>query len=489
MSSSKIKKNLVWQIFYQILNAIIPLITSPYISRVLGAEQLGVFSYAQSIVNYFALIAMMGIGTYGIRLIAPLKNEKEKMSGQFWSVFLLQLFFSIASISLYSVYLIAFCRDNKLIAFIQAIEILSCLVNISWLFFGLEEFKTTVIFSSIVRTLSVVLIILLVKKESDLWLYTLIIVSSSLGSHALLWIKLCKLVTSPKKEFICFKPHFKPIFTLFIPIAAMSVYHSMDKTMLGLLSTYSETGYYYNADKVINIPLGIISGITTVLMPKASKLIASSEKEEVISLFNKSLEGIVLVSVALSFGIAAVAVEFVPVFFGDGYEPCVLLIYLFVPVFIIKSFSFLVRYVYIIPAKKDKIYIYSIFAGALVNLIANLILIPRYGAIGATIGTLIAEFVACVLQFALIWKDIKCGISLLKSSIYLVFAAVMFASVRAFSLIFKGGLLSLILEILVGALVFLFFVVLWFLIVKKNNLFREIKDLFKKDKQQNESIN
>ena len=377
---SKLKKNLGYQTIYQILNTCIPLITSPYLARVLGAEKQGVFSYTQSIINYFTLFAMLGVENYGTRTIANCGDDREKRSKSFWNIYFFQMCCTLLSIGIYVVYLTRICSQNVYIAFLQIFYLLGSLVDINWLFFGVEKFKTTVSRNMIIRISSVVLILSTVRKPSDLWIYTLIMAGSTFLSNIILWFFASKEVdvkairTVSKKEVV---KHIKPNLVLFVPLMAMSVYHIMDKTMLGLLSTYKQVGYYYNADKIINIPIGILIGIGTVMLPRMTALNSNGLINEAKKLFLLSIELIVAVSSAMACGIFAISVEFTPLFFGSGYDECIRVIMMLSPILVIKGLSLVVRMQYLIPNQKEKIFIESVFWGAGINLIVNLLLIVR----------------------------------------------------------------------------------------------------------------
>ena len=228
----------------------------------------------------------------------------------------------------------------------------------------------------IIRISSVVLILSTVRKPSDLWIYTLIMAGSTFLSNIILWFFASKEVdvkairTVSKKEVV---KHIKPNLVLFVPLMAMSVYHIMDKTMLGLLSTYKQVGYYYNADKIINIPIGILIGIGTVMLPRMTALNSNGLINEAKKLFLLSIELIVAVSSAMACGIFAISVEFTPLFFGSGYDECIRVIMMLSPILVIKGLSLVVRMQYLIPNQKEKIFIESVFWGAGINLIVNLL--------------------------------------------------------------------------------------------------------------------
>ncbi len=480
MSRGSVKKNLGFQTIFQILNTCLPLITAPYLSRTLGAEQLGIFSFTLSVVAYFTLVAMLGTVNYGTRAIAEVKNDLDSRSKVFWEIYLLQLVVTFLCGCAYAVYIILICKENRFVALLQGISIVACLFDINWFFFGIEEFKLTVTRNIIIKFLTVVLILIFVKKEQDLWIYTLIMIGGTLLSQVVLLFYLPKYVSLKKIYYKELVKHIYPNLVLFIPLLAMSVYHTMDKTMLGIISTYEQSGFYYNSDKVVNIPLAVINGIGTVMLPRMSSLIHEGKREEANGLFVATLDGVAAISVALTCGIAAVSNEFIPFFYGKGYEPCILLTIVFSPILVIKSFSSIVRTQYLIPMNLEKVFIKSVIGGAIINLIFNFILIPVYGALGAVISTLLAELVACLFQFFFIRKEKLKFRELANHFIfYFSIGIMMIVIVRIVSCLASGLIMKLFIEILVGAL---FYLAICFLYWKKINsaFYGTIKGLFRR---------
>lgn len=470
---SSIKKNLGLQMIYQVLSACMPLITASYLARNLGADQLGVFSFTSSVVAYFTLFAMLGTVNYGTRSIASVKGNREKRNEVFTSIFALQIIVTVIAMIMYVIYLIFFCTDNKLIAYLQGIALISCLVDINWLFWGVEDFQITVTRNIIIKITTVALILLLVKKESDLWIYTFIMLGGIFLSNLILFFYLPRYASFTKISIAKMKEHVVPNLVLFVPLLAMSVYHTMDKTMLGKLSTYTQSGYYYNSDKVVQTPLLLINGIGTVMLPRMSSLLSEKKQKEANDLFITTLEGVSAVSIVLLCGIAAIANEFVPFFFGSGYEACITIIIVFTPILLIKGFSVIVRTQYLIPMGMEREFTKSVVGGAVVNLIFNFILIPLYGAMGATIATVIAESVACILQFFSL-RGQKLGIKkmLIKTSLYACMGLIMVILVRAVALLNVNNFLKLVIEINVGAVFYgVVCVIYW---IKTKNRFYEI---------------
>ncbi len=395
---SKLKRNFGYQFVYRILSMLTPLITSPIVSRALGPENVGTYSATQAYVNYFILLAMLGIEAYGNRTIAAVQDDQEKRQHLFWNIYSIQFCASLVSMTIYFLSFVVITEERRMISLIQGLWLLACLLDINWFFFGMEEFKLTVKRNIVVKLLTVVLVILFVNEPSDLILYALILAGSAALSQAIMWGYLRKYIKYEKPSFESAKEHIRPIIQLFLPIAAGSVFHIMDKSMLDALSDERNVGYYYSADKIINVPLSLITAISTVMLPRISNILASESVESAKSLISKATEVTIAVLSPVLFGICAVASVFVPVFFGAGYEPCVELIYFFAPVLFVKTFSEAARAQYLIPSGKDKLYTNAIYCGAIANLISNYILIRYYAAVGAVLGTLIAESVVLVIE-------------------------------------------------------------------------------------------
>lgn len=478
---SNLKKNLGYQTIYQILNVGLPLITAPFLSRVLGADPLGVMSYTTSIVHFFTLFAMMGIVNYGTRSIAVVRDNIEERSNVFSQIFYMQLITSGVSFAAYEIYMIFLCKDNALISWIQGIATLACFFDINWFFFGIEEFKITVVRSMIIRVASVALMLFLVRGPSDLWIYALLLVGSTFISQIILWFYLPKYAKLKKQSFTDVKKHFRPNIKLFLPLLAMSVYHIMDKTMLGLLSNYTQSGYYYNADKVINIPVGILTGFVTVMLPRMSALVNENKTKEVEGLFNSSIRSISLISAPMCCGIAAISKEFTPFFFGNGYDDCVILIVVLAPVLFIKGFSFISRNLFLIPSHLENKLTASVIVGAVVNLIVNMLLIPKLGALGAVIGTLIAELVACLCQYKSVIPKVKCTKAIIIGITYFLIGAVMYVVVRLVADRLEMAMLpKLIIEVLVGAFMYGLMCLLYWIISKNRDELNLIKSFMKR---------
>ena len=455
---SNVKKNFLYQSVYQILMVITPLITSPYISRILGAENIGVYNYYYSIAYYYGIFSALGISNYGNRSIATIRTEgKNERSNKFWEIFFMQAIASLIVVLFFIIHLISTRDKERMNLSIEGLYILSVCLDISWFFFGIENFKITVARSFIIKLITVVSIFIFIKTSEDLYKYTFIMAAGALISSLVLWRYLIKVVDKPKIKITSILPHFKPNLLLFIPVISLAIFHYMDKIMLGMMSSMEELGYYSNADKVINIPMGLIISLGTVMLPRMSKLRAENEIGKVNQYLNNSIIFSVWMSCALCFGIAAVAEDFIPLFFGEGFEKCTVLLQLLSPVVIIKSWSNVFKTQFLIPAHKDKEFTISVLMAAVINIILNFQLIPILGAVGAVIGTLVAELTVAIFYSCYASKQINILKSLAKSVPIIFIGLIMYFTIHFIKkwMFIENYLFRIIIEIIVGAIVFM----------------------------------
>ena len=449
-----LQKNFLYNVLYQILLVILPLITAPYISRTLGATAVGVYSYTYSVAYYFLLIAMLGIGNHGNRSVAAVRDDREKLNKTFSSIYSLQVItFSIAILA-YAIYLVLFVKDNRLIVLIQFLYVLSGAFDISWYYFGTEQFKITVTRNTIIKIATVILMFVFVHKPSDLWKYTLIMSAGTLFSQAYLWLYVKKYVSFEKCSVKEITSNIKPVLILFIPVLAYSIYKVMDKIMLGNMSSYDQVGFYNNAEKIINIPMGIITALGTVMLPRMSNIVANGDKKRVDDYIRISAKLVTLLSSAIAFGLMGVSSVLAPVFFGDEFIACGEIIRLLsVTVFFI-AWANVIRTQYLIPNKRDSIYLTSTMVGAILNLIINWMLIPKYQANGAAFGTIVAEFSVMLVQMVAVKNELPMRKYIMSYSPILIIGLIMAVLVDRIGIKLGVSVSTLAIQILAGGFFF-----------------------------------
>lgn len=427
---ASLKKNFIYQTGYQVLATALPLITTPYINRVLGAEQLGTYTYAANIANYFTIFAMLGFNNYGSKMIAATKHNENELAHTFSSIRKLQRLMATVVVAIYLLFVSLCIPENKPLYFIESLWIINCFIDINWFFWGLEKVKLTVTRNLIIKLITLSGIFIFVKTRKDILIYAFILVIGTILSDLYLVSQVKKYIKGTRTTFYEMIIHIKPCITLFIPVVAMSIYQQMDKTMLGLLSTYEQVGYYSSADKIVNIPLGIITGLGTVSLPRIVSLISEKKIMEYKKVVEKSISLVMFMCSAIAFGILAVSQEFVPLFFGSEFLPCVSLISFLAFVIFFKAISTVIVNQILIPNDNERYYIISVFVGAFINLILNYSLIRKFDAVGAVYATLISELIVCFVQIFVCFKYLNVLKMLGKNFQYIILGVLMYASVR-----------------------------------------------------------
>lgn len=474
-----VKKNFIYNIIYQILIILLPLITTPYIARVIGAQGVGMQSYTYSIANYFVLFAMLGINNYGNRSIAMIRDNKEKLSITFMGIFSLKAIMTIIVMGIYIIYILIIDNEYKVLLLIQFIYIISAFVDINWFFFGMEQFKTTVFRNVIIKLLSVCSIFLFIKDSKDIYFYSLILALSNLISQLVLWRFIKKFVKFKKIKLKDIAIHIKPMIILFIPVVSVSIYKVMDKIMIGQMSSIIQVGYYENSEKIINIPISFIIALGTVMLPKISNLQSKGRVDQIERYISLSMDYTSFISIGAIFGIIGIAKIFIPIFLGNDFIDCILIVSLLAITIIFIAWANVIRTQYLIPQKKDKVYIKSTILGAIINITINIILIERLGAIGAAIGTIFAEASVCIYQTLKVRKELPVLKYLRRSIFYFIPGIIMYIIMNYISNTIGESLVSAIIQIIIGGVIYCIISLLYMIKVKNEvalNLLSKIKE-------------
>lgn len=452
---SSLKKNLAYNVAYQILVIILPLITAPYVSRVLGADGLGTYSYIFSIVTYFGLFGMLGIANHGNRSVALVRDNRQKVSEAFSNTYIIQLCTTVIALLLYFLFIYCWFSGDKTIAYIESIIVLSYVLDITWFFFGLEQFAVTVTRNAIIKIATVVAIFIIVRSREDLWIYALIMSCGMLFSQIYLWLRIRKYADFCKPSWSQVKSNIKPVLMLFIPAIAYSIYKLLDKVMLGAMSSMSQVGLFDNAEKIINIPSSLITAFGTVMMPRITVLLGTGDEHRISYLNKISVRYFTLLVVGAAFGLAGICNVLAPVYFGSEFVGSAPIIAGLGFSLIFVTWANVIRTQYLIPNKLDKPYVISSVIGALANLAVNIILIPKFAGIGAMVGTIIAEFTVFFVQLILVRRSFPMSQYLQPVLFLFPIGMIMFAVVYWIGAYMGNTIITLIIQILVGGFLYL----------------------------------
>ena len=461
---SSIKKNFMYNSIYQIMIMFIPLITTPYISRVLGASGVGTYSYAYSIANYYVLFIMLGLNNYGNRSIAKARDNKIELEKTFWSIYIMQFILGVVFNIIYLLYCFTF-SSNFYVSLAVSFYVISACFDVNWFFFGLEKFKLTVIRNTIIKILTTVCIFIFVRKSTDILIYCSIMTIGLLVSQLALWPYILKNINFYKPTVKEITVHIKPNLFLFLTVIAVSLFKIMDKVMLGIMTTTTEVGYYESAERIIAIPTALITSLGTVMLPRMTNMISNNNSQDK-KLIYWSMLFAMFISTSMCFGIMGVSKEFVPLFYGNGFEKCIDLFIILLPTCIFMAFANVIRTQYLLPHQMDKDYVISAFLGAGVNLTINWILIPFYGCIGAAIGTFFAEAIVCLYQAYAVRNYLPIR-KYFHKSLYFIFAGlIMYLIIFNINVGNLSIFINLLIKILVG-------IVLYFVVLGIQILFRK----------------
>lgn len=450
-ADNSLKRNLVYQLLYEILILIIPLILSPYLTRVLGAEALGTYTYYYVIANYFVLFSLLGLKNHGKRTIASSRDHADELHLEFSNLITLHVIISVVCCLGYVGY-IFILAEQRFLAGVMGLQVLSGLFDISWFYFGLEKFKLTVLRSAIIKILTVAAIFIFVHQVEDLWIYCLIMSVGMLLGQLVLWMPLRKYIrwVRPKKQRML--GHLKPMILLFIPGIAVSLYKLMDKLMLGNMYDHEQLGLYDNAEKIVNLPLTVITAFGAVMIPRISNLVARKAYQQTEHYARLSFYYVMWLAYAFAFGLAGIGEVFAPVFWGEAFRSADRLMMGLSVTLPFLAFANIIRTQFLIPCHRDKAFLGSVVAGAVVNIGLNLLLIPAHGAWGAVIATIAAEVTVCFVQCFCVRKTIPIGTYFRESLFFVPLAVLMFIIVYAIGMRMGESVGTLLVQIASGAL-------------------------------------
>lgn len=401
MAQKSIKINFIMNSLLSLSSLIFPLITFPYISRVLTPSGTGKLSFASSVVSYFSLFAQLGIPTYGIRACSKVRDDRRELSKTVHELFLINTLMSIFSyiLLMLMILLIPRLRDDPRLFLVTGLVIIFNDLGMEWLYQALEKYSYIAVRSILFKIVAILLMFWLVKKPSDYIIYCAISVLASSGSKILNFIQLRKYIDIKSYRKYTFKKHIKPILVFFAMSCAVTIYTNLDVVMLGFLKTDTDVGYYNAAVKVKTILVSIVTSIGAVLLPRTSYYIEHGMRKDYIFIVKKAIRFVLLISVPLTVYFMLFARECIIFISGNLYENSILPMIVIMPTVVFIGISNIIGYQLLIPNGKENVVMKSELLGAGVDLVMNCLLIPIYASTGAAIGTLFAELVVLLYQF------------------------------------------------------------------------------------------
>ena len=391
----KVIKNYLYNLSYQILTIILPIITVPYVTRIFTSEALGNYVFYNSIVSYFALFSMLGIGIYGTKQIAAAND----VSSTFWNIYAIQFVTSLIALSVYLISIFSIPQMGGVIPLILGIVLFAKMIDISWLFSGKEDFKKITIRNIVVRLIGVISIFTFVKSSNDLYLYVFLIVIFDFLGQFVMWVPARKFIKRPSFNTNTIKKNLHPIVLLFLPQVAISLYVVLDRTLLGLLGSYSDVGIYEQGQKLTSILITVVTSLGVVMLPRVANLLSEQKDREAQNMVKFSFILYNLIIFPMIFGLIAVNEVFVKLFLGQNFQDVKYVLYIIVFNLMFIGWTNILGYQVLVVRNKNKEFMLSTTIPAFVSVVVNIAVIPFFGYIGASITSVVVE----ILVFAIQW--------------------------------------------------------------------------------------
>lgn len=450
----KVVRNYLYNAGYQVLAIIVPLITSYYVSRTLQPQGVGINAFTNSIIQYFVLFANMGIGFYGNREIAYVRDNRKQISKTFWEIQIVKTVMTILSYAFFLIFMYFYTR-NPIYMWAQSVNLIAVAFDISWFYQGIEDFKKTVIRNTLVKVLSMLAIFIFIKDSSDLTLYILLLAISTFLGNITLWPSLHSLLEKIKFSELDPLPHFKPMAAMFVPQIATQVYVQLNRTMVGIMVSEKASGYYQYSDGMVKLVLALITATGTVMLPHVANAVAKGNMKFVNSILYKSFDFVSAISFPMAFGLAGIAVKLAPLYYGAGYAPVGTAMFIESIVIILIGWSNVIGIQYLLPTNNTKDFTTSVTLGAVVNIVLNIPMIYIGGLNGAMISTIFSEIAVTVYQLWSVRLKLDFGKLFDSTWKYLFASVVMFIFVYNLDRYLAISWIMLFIEIMGGIIVYL----------------------------------
>lgn len=393
--------NFIMNIILTTSSFIFPLITFPYVSRILLPEGTGKVSFATSVVSYFLIIAQLGIPTYGIRACAKVRDNKDELNRTVQEIFRISMCMCMLAYLLFVISIVLvpkFQEERKLLIVVSA-NILFTTLGVEWLYKALEMYSYITWRSIVFKLIALIAMFLFVHKKEDYVIYGAISILASSVSGIMNFMYLHKFVDLKKHYSLNFRKHMKPILVFFAMSCATTVYLNLDTVMLGFMKTDADVGYYNAAVKIKNMLVSIVTSLGAVLLPRVTYYLEKGEQDKFKNLAVKAIQFVLFISIPLLVFFIIFAKQGVIFLSGENYHNAILPMQWMMPTLLFIGLTNIMGIQILVPIGRENKVLVSVVVGALVDLLLNAILIPEYASTGAAIGTMVAELVVFIVQY------------------------------------------------------------------------------------------
>lgn len=448
-------KSTVFNVGYKVLNVLFPLITSMYVSRILGPNGTGRVAYAQNILSYFLIFASVGIPTYGIKEIARNSNDIEKVSKSFSELFIINSVSTTVCTVIYIILVMTIptFHEDYFVFFAVGISLFLNYLNIDWFYAGNEEYVYITVRSTIIKILAIIALFLFVRTKDDVVNYALVY-SIGLSVNYILNIFNVRKKVAFSLRYLEFKKHIKPVTILLLTMLATDLYNQIDITMMGSTCSKAEIGYYSYAIKLIRIVTSIATAVSATMLPRLSQFFNDKERRKFGRFTNRVLSAVILVVVPCAAGVVLCSNNITLVLYGAKFQEMIPLVRMLSPIILIISISYLCGSIVLTAINKEKYLLYATLAGACINIILNALLIPLYHGKGAVVASVIAEFTVFVLHYLFSRKYVQYHFVTMDNLKAIIATAIMTGTIIAVNVILKSPIINLAISVCLGASIY-----------------------------------
>ncbi len=473
---ASVKGNIVLNGINTVTSLLFPVVTFPYAARILLPDGIGAINFLNSIIGYIILLTSLGIPMYAVKEIARHRNDRIERDKVAIEITILSIILCVLGYIL--VWILAThiprIHEQARLFYILSLSILFTSIGVNWFYQGIEDFKFITIRAVIIRFLSACALFIFVKSPSDLLIYGIITVASTVGNNLINFVHLRKHISirNISLSSLNVNRHIKPAIQVFILNLIISMYLQLNSVMLGFMSGDEAVGYYTAGSKITYIGISVISSIGTVLLPRCSHLIKSGKYDEFAVIINKSLKLTLALSLPLAAGLIILSRPLTITFCGESFLPSIPILYITAPIVIFVTLTNVMGIQILYPMDKINIVVTSVGAAAILNIILNLVLIPQYKAIGAAFATLISEFSVFLIQLVLGKKFYPFKLSAFFDYKYITATLIMGIAVYLLSIVTIGNLLKIIIAFTCGITIYI-----TVLVTMHEELILQVKDL------------
>lgn len=465
----KIAKNYLYTAAYQILVLIAPIITAPYLARVLGAANLGIYSYVNSSGNIITTLTLLGIYAYGNRQTAYVRENRDDLTSTFWELELIRFFLGAIGTVIYFLYGLA-NTEYHLYFSIYYPYILAQFLDCSWVYVGLENMKPAVMKNFITKLVNIAGIFIFVKSENDLWIYIFLLAVTTLIANLSIYMQLPRYIDKPKIHTRMLPVHLKGSLALFLPQVASLFYLQVDKVMLEWLTgTTSQVSFYDQAEKIVTIPLSLITVISSVVMPRLANEHQKGNLHEIQSLLLRAGKYALCMAMPMMLGLFCISQQFIPWYLGEEFYSTSIAIMILTPIILLNSLSGISGKQFFTATNQTNILLKAYVTAAVMNILVNLLLIPRYGYVGAAIATVLSSLSSVIIQYHYLVRQVNVKKLLNYGFKYFAGAFIMGLCICLFSWRLEAKILTTLVQVLAGSAVYFLY-----LFLTKDSVLREI---------------